>query len=1146
MSVPDGLKTGPATTITVPISLAPANGAEGIDITLKFNSTILTATAVNKTALTGSMTLTPNLATPGEVKISLFGTAPLSGFGPIAEVVFNVIGVIGEATPLNLTRGSVNEGTISTNLDDGLVSICDNVDRDGDGVTACNGDCAPNDGAVYPGAPEICDGKDNDCDGLTDDADPGVSAPTWYRDEDNDGYGAATGSITACTPPAPPPYWRAVDGDCDDVDPLINPGRAELCNGKDDDCNAGTADGAGETWYGQACDGTDVDLCAEGAFTCTAGAQACSDPNDADPDLCNGADDDCNPATADGSGDPGLGVGCDGPDSDLCAEGTTVCTAGALTCNDATGSTVDLCNGTDDDCDPASVDGSEDPGLGVACDGPDSDLCKEGATVCTAGSLSCNDATGSTVDLCNGTDDDCDPATADGSAEPWVGQACDGADTDLCAEGTYSCTAGVQACSDLTGNAPDVCNGTDDDCNPATVDGSGDPTVGVACDGPDGDLCLEGTTVCSGGTVSCNDATGNALDICNGTDDDCDPASADGSEDPGLGAACDGPDSDLCLEGSKICILGSLICEDPTDDSPDLCNGLDDDCDPSTPDGSGEDWYGQGCDGPDSDLCREGTYFCTAGVAGCGDTTGNTLDLCNGLNDDCDPASPDGSEDPGLGVACDGPDSDLCAEGTRICTAGSLTCNDATGDNLETCNNVDDDCDGQTDELLTRPTTCGLGACVGNVGAETCTAGIWGGSTCDPFAGATPDTSCDGADQDCDGINDDGYLPVGTSCGIGACVASGTTSCVGGLVQDSCSPGTPAANDLTCNNVDDNCNGTADEGYVPVGTSCGIGACAASGSTSCVGGLVQDSCTPGAPAASDLTCNGVDDNCNGTADEGYVPVGTSCGIGACVASGTTSCVGGLVQDSCTPGTPAPSDLTCNNIDDNCNGTADEGYVPVGTSCGIGACLASGTTSCVAGAVQDSCTPGTPAANDLTCNNVDDNCNGTADEGYIPVGTNCGIGACLASGTTSCVAGAVQDSCTPGTPAANDLTCNNVDDNCNGTADEGYVPVGTSCGIGACAASGSTSCVGGPVQDSCTPGAPAASDLTCNGIDDNCNGTADEGYVPVGTSCGVGACLRPARPPASAALVQDSCTPGTPSCERPDLQQRRRQLQRDGG
>ena len=598
---------------------------------------------MNKTALTSAMTLTPNLATPGEVKISLFGTAPLSGSGPIAEVVFSVIGVIGEATPLNLTRGSVNEGGISTNLDDGLVSICDNVDRDADGVTACNGDCAPNDGAVYPGAPEICDGKDNDCDGLTDDADPGVSAPTWYPDADGDGYGAAAGSITVCTPPGPPPDWRAVDGDCDDMDPLINPARAELCNGKDDDCNAGTADGAGETWYGQACDGTDVDLCAEGTFTCTAGAQACNDANDADPDLCNGTDDDCNPATADGSGDPGLGVACDGPDSDLCLEGATVCTAGTLTCNDATESTVDLCNGTDDDCDAGSVDGSEDPGLGVACDGPD---------------------------------------------------------------------------------------------------------------------------------------------------------------------------SDLCLEGATICIAGSLTCDDPTDDSPDFCNGLDDDCDPTTADGSGEDWYGQGCDGPDSDLCKEGTYSCTAGAVACGDTTDNTLDICNGLNDDCDPASPDGSEDAGVGVACDGPDSDLCAEGVTSCTAGAVACGDTTGDTVETCNNLDDDCDGQTDEALTRPTSCGAGACSGNTGAETCAAGAWGGNTCDPLGGATTEL-CDNVDNDCDGAVDDG-LTRPTTCGLGACSGNtGAETCAAGAWGgNTCDPLFGATTEL-CDNVDNDCDGAVDDGLRP-------------------------------------------------------------------------------------------------------------------------------------------------------------------------------------------------------------------------------------------------------------------------------------------------------------------------------------------
>ncbi|MEC7948424.1 MAG: putative metal-binding motif-containing protein, partial [Myxococcota bacterium] len=61
------------------------------------------------------------------------------------------------------------------------------VDADGDGV-ASSDDCDDADGAVYPGAPEICDGIDNDCDGVVDG--PGsVDAGSWYVDADGDGHG---------------------------------------------------------------------------------------------------------------------------------------------------------------------------------------------------------------------------------------------------------------------------------------------------------------------------------------------------------------------------------------------------------------------------------------------------------------------------------------------------------------------------------------------------------------------------------------------------------------------------------------------------------------------------------------------------------------------------------------------------------------------------------------------------------------------------------------------------------------------------------------------------------------------------------------------------------------------------------------------
>ena len=46
--------------------------------------------------------------------------------------------------------------------------------------------------------------------------------------------------------------------------------------------------------------------------------------------------------------------------------------------------------------------------------------------------------------LCNGdTNDDCNVATADGSDEAWLGDPCDGPDNDWCEEGNFYCN-GVQ------------------------------------------------------------------------------------------------------------------------------------------------------------------------------------------------------------------------------------------------------------------------------------------------------------------------------------------------------------------------------------------------------------------------------------------------------------------------------------------------------------------------------------------------------------------------------------------------------------------------------------------------------------------------------------------------------------------------------
>ncbi|MFQ6609669.1 MAG: putative metal-binding motif-containing protein, partial [Fidelibacterota bacterium] len=46
------------------------------------------------------------------------------------------------------------------------------------------------------------------------------------------------------------------------------------------------------------------------------------------------------------------------------------------------------------------------------------------------------------------------------------------------------------------------------------------------------------------------------------------------------------------------------------------------------------------------------------------------------------------------------------------------------------------------------------------------------------------------------------------------------------------------------------------------------------------------------PDMTDETCDGVDNDCNDMADDGYVPTATECGVGVCYATGTLDCIDG--------------------------------------------------------------------------------------------------------------------------------------------------------------------------------------------------------------------------------------------------------------
>ncbi len=122
------------------------------------------------------------------------------------------------------------------------------LDLDGDGYagtpfTACdlsatspkNEDCDDGNPAVNFGADEVCNFFDDDCDGSADDADPSLVGAVWYPDDDGDGFGNPSGTITlGCTGIT---GMVADDTDCDDRDAAVYPGAPELCDYVQQNCD---------------------------------------------------------------------------------------------------------------------------------------------------------------------------------------------------------------------------------------------------------------------------------------------------------------------------------------------------------------------------------------------------------------------------------------------------------------------------------------------------------------------------------------------------------------------------------------------------------------------------------------------------------------------------------------------------------------------------------------------------------------------------------------------------------------------------------------------------------------------------------------------------------------------------------------------
>ncbi len=253
----------------------------------------------------------------------------------------------------------------------------------------------------------------------------------------------------------------------------------------------------------------------------------------------------------------------------------------------------------------------------------------------------------------------------------------------------------------------------------------------------------------------------------------------------------------------------------------------------------------------------------------------------------------------------------------------------------EVCNNLDDDGDGLTDEeedLGEVP--CAMGFC--EHVASSCLAGSNTGTACKEEYGVSLEVA-DGKDNDCDGDTDEG-----TACSVGGQVAAcgldkgecrpGTRTCLcdgGTCVWSPCVGGVLPRPEV-CDGKDNDCDGDTDEGFGK--RVCGTGECRHPVPLCGLGGIPFQAACNLYDGAQVEVCDGKDNNCNGVTDEGcdqdgdgFCATGSGCeqpsvvcfrGCGDC-ADGDFTINPGQLERPTAPGATA--------LDEDCNGTTDEGY-----------------------------------------------------------------------------------------------------------------------------------------------------------------------------------------------------------------------------